>query len=120
MVRHRGYFIHYATPATGLDSPEAFAEIFSIRRVGATFLERSGVGILELSLVDWRFRDKREGLGDENPWRCGDGRFGAGRNAPKRAREVRMARTPESSKRSGFSECVRRFDRHRLRALLCW
>jgi hypothetical protein len=53
MARHRGYFIHYATPPAGLDLPEAFAEIFSVRRVGATFLKRSGVGIFELSLIDW-------------------------------------------------------------------
>ena len=55
MERHRGYLIPYATPASRLDSPEAFAEILSVRRAGTTFLERSGVGVLELYLVDWRF-----------------------------------------------------------------
>ena len=36
----------------------------------------------------------------------------------KWAREIRMAGAPQSSKRIGFSECVRRFNRHRLRPLL--
>ena len=44
--------------------------------------------------------------------------FGADRDAPKWAREIRMARAPQSSKRIDFSECVRRFDHHRLRPLL--
>ena len=56
MVRHYGCFAHHATPATGLDSIEAPAEIFSLRRVGAGFFERSGMGVLELFCgVAWRF-----------------------------------------------------------------
>jgi hypothetical protein len=42
MVRHYGCFAHHATPATGLDSIEAPAEIFSLRRVGTGFFERRG------------------------------------------------------------------------------
>jgi hypothetical protein len=34
------------------------------------------------------------------------------------AREIRVARPPQSSKRIGFSECARRFDHHWLRSLL--
>ena len=115
MVRHYGCFAHHATPATGLDSIEALAEIFSLRRFGAGFFERSGMGILELSrCVAWRSRDERQSLGDENSWRCGDGSFSTDRDAPERACEIRVARAPQSSKRLGFCECVRDFDHHWL------
>jgi hypothetical protein len=43
MVRHPGYFTRYATPAAGLDSIEALAEIFSLHCVGAAFFEWSGM-----------------------------------------------------------------------------
>ena len=49
MVRHHGCFIHHAIPATGLDSIEALAEVFSLYRAGAAFLERGGLDILDLS-----------------------------------------------------------------------
>src|SRR6188474_166829 len=119
MVRHCGCFVHHATPATRVDSTEALGEIFSLRRVGAAFFERSGMGILELSCcVAWRSRDERQSLGDENSWRCGDGNFGTDRDALERACEIRVARAPQSSKWIGFPECVRRFDRHWLWPLL--
>ena len=57
-------------------------------------------------------------MGDENPWRWGNGSFSAHRDALERAREIRMAGAPQSSKRIGFPECVRRFDRHWLWPLL--
>jgi hypothetical protein len=59
-----------------------------------------------------------EDLGDENPWCCGDGGFSADWNAFERAREIRVACAPKSSKRIGFSECVCVFNYHRLRPLL--
>src|SRR5256885_3187055 len=52
MARHHGCFVHHATPAPGLHSIEAIAEIFSVRCVGAAFFERSGMGVLELSYCD--------------------------------------------------------------------
>jgi hypothetical protein len=83
------------------------------------FLERSGVGVLELPSIVWGFSGKREILGNENPWRCRDGDSCTDRHAPERSCEVRMACAPQSSKRLDFSECVRRFNHHRLRPLLC-
>lgn len=77
------------------------------------------MGVLELSCyVAWRSRDERQSLGDENSWRCGDGNFSTDRNPLERACEIRVARAPQSSKWIGFSECVRRFDRHWLWPLL--
>ena len=57
-------------------------------------------------------------MGNENPWRRGDGSFSADWGALKRAREICMAREPQSSKWIGFSGCVRRFNYHRLLSLL--
>jgi len=119
MARHLGCFAQHATPPTGQDSIKAFAEIFSLCRARADFFERSGVGILELSCgVAWRLSDERESLGDENSRRCGDGNFSIGRYAFERACTAGVARTPQSSKRIGFSECVRGFDHNWLRPVL--
>ena len=57
-------------------------------------------------------------MGDESSWRCGDGSFSTDRDALERACEIRVARAPQSNKWIRFSECVCRFDRHRLRPLL--
>ena len=57
-------------------------------------------------------------MGDESSWRCGDGSFSADRDALERACAIRVAGAPQSSKRIGFSECVRRFDHHWLWPLL--
>ena len=57
-------------------------------------------------------------MGDESSWRCGDGSFSTDWDALERACEIRVARAPQSSKRIGFSECVRPFDHHWLRPLL--
>jgi hypothetical protein len=55
MVCHPGRFTRHATPATGLDSVEAFAEIFPVRCAGPAFFERGRVGILGSLSVAWRF-----------------------------------------------------------------
>ena len=57
-------------------------------------------------------------MGDENPWRRSDGSFSTGWDALERACATRVARTPQSSKRIGFSECVRGFDHNWLRPVL--
>ena len=95
MVRHPGCFTRHATPATGLDSIEALAEIFSLRRGSTAFFERRGMDLLELSdCVARRFREKREDLGDEDPRRGRDGDSGIDRHAFERPCEIRMARGP--------------------------
>jgi hypothetical protein len=119
MVHHPGCFTRHATPATGLDSIEALPQIFSLYCARAAFSKRSGMGILELFCpLAWRFRDKLKSLGDENPWRRRDGDFSADRHDLRCAREIRMARGPQSGERLRVSQCVRRFGHHRLRALL--
>ena len=119
MLRHYGCFAHHATPATGFDSIEAPAEILSVRPIGAGFFERRGMGILELfCCVAWRFSDDREGVGNENSWRCGDGSFSSDRDALERACAIRVARGPQPNKRIGFSECPGHFDHQWLWPLL--
>jgi hypothetical protein len=119
MVRHAGCFTRYATPATGLDSIEALPQIFSLRCARAAFSQRGGMVILELFRpVAWRFRDKLKSVGDENPWRRRDGDFSADWDGIDCACKILMARRPQSHERLRVSQCVRRSNDHRLRALL--
>ena len=57
-------------------------------------------------------------MGDENSWRCGDGSFSTGWDALERACAIGVAGRPQSSKRIGFSECVRVSDHHWVWPLL--
>ncbi len=119
MVRHPGYFTRHATPTTRLNSIEALLQIFPLRCARVAFSERRSMGILELSCsLAWRFRGELKSLGDENPRRRRDGDFSSDRDALDCAREIRMARGPQSGERLPVSQCLRRFGRDRLRALL--
>ena len=102
-----------------LDSIEALAEIFSLRGIGTPFLERIGVGVLELPSIAWDFETSAKSWAMKIHGAAAMAILYADRHAPERSCEIRMACAPQSSKRLDSSECVRRFNHHRLRPLLC-